>query len=336
MDVLKDLCCEFWTHATESSLRTTLVKNLVVTVGLHDGHVVLLLVSTNLTAYTHTFSQKIHQLVVEFIDLSTQSMQALGRIMLVTNYKKTEDIIEYLWCNLLLSIAPRIIWLAVALYDKAIKAQVHSLLAERSNQVATTTNVARVTDDRQLWYAAMQLDRNLPHREVAVNLLVEARESTMDSTQALDTCLIDALEGTNPQLQVWIDWILHQHWYIHTLQTVSQCLHSKRICRSTSTYPKNIDTILQGEFHMLWSSHLGSNEHARLFLYLFHPRKCLLTITLEASWLGTWLPNTSTEHVATFGSQLLSGSHNLLFCLCRTWTGDDARAFLITWEIQWF
>ena len=62
----------------------------------------------------------------------------------------------------------------MALYDESVEAQVHCLLAERSNQVAAATDMARVADDRQLWYAAMQLDRNLPHWEVAVDFLVEA------------------------------------------------------------------------------------------------------------------------------------------------------------------
>ena len=75
MNVLKNLSSKLRAHATERSLSTTLVKNLVITVGLNDSHIMLLLVSTNLTAYTHTLSQEIHQLIVEFINLTTQLMQ---------------------------------------------------------------------------------------------------------------------------------------------------------------------------------------------------------------------------------------------------------------------
>ena len=77
VDMLKDLGSKLWAHSAERSLGTTLLENLVVAVGLQNCHIVLFLVCTNLTAHTHALCQKLHQLIVQFVDLSTQLMQSL-------------------------------------------------------------------------------------------------------------------------------------------------------------------------------------------------------------------------------------------------------------------
>ena len=233
----------------------------------------LLLVGTNLAANAHTLSQEIHQLVVALVNLTAQLVQTLCRIMLIAHYEEAEDVIQHLWGNLLLGIAPCIVWAAVALNDESVEAQVHCLLAERSNQVATATDVARVADDWQLWYAAMQLDRNLPHRKVAVNLLVEAGESAVDGTELLDACLVDALQGANPELEVWAYRVLNEHRHVYALKTVGKCLHGEWVGRSTCAYPENVDSIFQCELYMFWGSHLSSCQHACFFLHLLHPRQ---------------------------------------------------------------
>ena len=101
-------------------------------------------------------------------------MQSLCRVVLIANDKQTENVVEHIGSNLLLGIAPRIVRTTVALDDKTIKTEIHSLLTQWCYQVATSTDVAWVADDRQLRNAAMQFDRNLPHRQVAIDLLVEA------------------------------------------------------------------------------------------------------------------------------------------------------------------
>ena len=121
MDVLENLSGKLRAHATEGSLGSTLVENLVVTAGLNDGHVVLLLVGTNLAANAHTLSQEIHQLVVALVNLTAQLVQTLCRIMLIAHYEEAEDVIQHLWGNLLLGIAPCIVWAAVALNDESVE-----------------------------------------------------------------------------------------------------------------------------------------------------------------------------------------------------------------------
>ena len=174
MDQLEDASYKLAVHTAERTLGTTLFEYLVVAGSLKDSHVVLLLILTDFTAYAHTLGEKIHQLVVELVNLMTELSDALGGSCLTAHYKQRENIVEHIGGNLLLGIAPCTIGIAVALNDKSVETEVHSLLAKRCYEFATTSNVRRVADDGQIGYATMQFDRNLPHRHVAVYLLVVA------------------------------------------------------------------------------------------------------------------------------------------------------------------
>ena len=62
----------------------------------------------------------------------------------------------------------------MTLNNQSVETQVHSLLAQWSYQLATTSNVTWVADDRQLGDTTTQLDRNLPHGSITVYLLLVA------------------------------------------------------------------------------------------------------------------------------------------------------------------
>ena len=40
----------------------------------------------------------------------------------------------------------------------------------------------------------------------------------MDGAETLDACLVDALEGTNPEFKVGVHGILHKHWHVDAAQ----------------------------------------------------------------------------------------------------------------------
>ena len=212
----------------------------------------------------------------------------------------------------------------MALHNQPVEAQVHGLLAERSYQVAASTDVTRVADDGQFRYAAVQFDRNLPHGQVAVNLLVEARKATMDGTQPFDAGLVDALQGPNPQLQVGIHGVLHQHGHVHAPQGVGQSLHGKGVGRGSGAHPKDVNAILERQFHMLGCSHFGSREHAGFVLHAPHPGQGFFTFALESARFGARFPHTRPENMATFSCQFTSGGHHLLFRFGRTGAGYHA------------
>ena len=174
VDFLEYLGNEVTVHTAECTLCTALLEYLVVAGSLKDSHVVLLLILTDFTAYSHTLGEKIHELVVDFVNLMTELGDALCGSGLTAHYEQREDIVEHVGSNLLLGVAPCAIGIAVALNDKSVETEIHCLLTDRRHEFASSTNVRWVADDRQIGYAAMQFDRNLPHRHVAVYLLVVA------------------------------------------------------------------------------------------------------------------------------------------------------------------
>ena len=120
----------------------------------------------------------------------------------------------------------------------------------------------------------------------------------MDGTQFLHTGTVESLQGANPEFEVGVDGILHEDGNVNAAEGIGKCLHGKGVSRSTRTYPKNVDAVFQGEFHMLGGGDLGGYEHTGLLLYLLHPGKGLFAVALEAAWLGAWLPDACTEVVA--------------------------------------
>ena len=330
MDVLKDVGHELGIHATEGTLGSTLVQNLVVSIGLQHRHVMLLLVLTDLAAHLHTLGKQVHQLVVELIDLLTQLGDALRLRVLIADDEQREDVVEHIGRHLLLGVAPGLIGIAVALDDQTVEAEVHRLLTERRNEFATAADMRGIADDRQLGDATAQLDGNLPHRGVAVDLLLVAGEAAMDGPQTLDASLIDALKGTNPQFKVRVDGVLHEHGHIGTFQRIGDSLHGEGVSRCAGANPEDINAILQGELHVLGGSHLGRDEHLGLLLHLSEPHEGRFAVALEASGFGTGFPYAGTEVVAAFHCQFTGSCHHLFLGLGRARACNHEGTFVVT------
>ncbi len=128
MDVFEDTGHKLSRHTALGALGTALGENLAVAIGLQDGHVVFLLVLTNLTADAHALRQQVHELVVEFVDLVAQLLDALGGNAFVADDEQRENIVEHVGRDLLTGIAPRIVGGAVGLHEESVEAQVHGLL----------------------------------------------------------------------------------------------------------------------------------------------------------------------------------------------------------------
>ena len=115
----------------------------------------------------------------------------------------------------------------------------------------------------------------------------------------LDASLINTLHASYPQLEVGVHGVLHQHGHVCSLETVGQSLHGKGVGGSTRAYPQDVHSILQAQLHVLRRGHLCGDEHSRLLLDGLQPWQRLLSVALEAAWLGAWLPHSSPEHVAS-------------------------------------
>ena len=156
----------------------------------------------------------------------------------------------------------------------------------------------------------------------------------MNGTEALHACGIQSFDGTNPQLQVGINRILHQHGLVDTLKRIGQRLHRKRVGTGAGTNPKNVDIVLQCQFDMLWRCHLGSHIHTRLLLHALKPGQRNLTITLKATGLGARFPDACTEVVAAQLFQLHGSGHHLFLGLSRARSCNHERTFVVGRQIQ--
>ena len=156
----------------------------------------------------------------------------------------------------------------------------------------------------------------------------------MHSAEPLHASGIESFDGTNPQLQVGVDGVFHQHGLVNTAQGVGQCLHGKGVCAGAGTNPEDVDIVFQRQLHMLGCCHLGSNIHASLFLHELQPRQCLFAVTLEAAGLRARFPHTGTEVVAPEFLQLAGSGHHLLLGLCGARSCNDKRTFIVGRKIQ--
>ena len=150
------------------TLRAAFFENLVIASRLKNRHIVFLLVGLDFTGYAHPFGQFLDKVIIAFVNLLTQFAEVFGALRLLADNEQVENVVQYIRRNLLGGIAPRAVRVAVAFHNQTIKAQVHSLLAKRGNQLAFSADMTGVADDGQVRNAATQFDGNMPLRQVAV------------------------------------------------------------------------------------------------------------------------------------------------------------------------
>ena len=88
-------------------------------------------IGTDFTCHTHTLSQYLYEVVVAFINLLAQLIQVLGALIRFADDEQVQYVVQNVGSYLLGCITPSTIGIAMALHDKSVKAQVHSLLAKR-------------------------------------------------------------------------------------------------------------------------------------------------------------------------------------------------------------
>ena len=137
-----------WIYAKERSLSSSLVENLAVACCLQDSHSVFFLIQSYFTADAHAFAEYFDEAVVNFIDLLAECCDVFRCLCFFAYDEDREDEVENVWCDLLTGIAPCLVGIAVTLHDEAVHAEVHGLLAERRNEVTSSSDMAWVVDDR--------------------------------------------------------------------------------------------------------------------------------------------------------------------------------------------
>jgi hypothetical protein len=106
-------------------------------------------------------------------------------------------------------------------------------------------------------------------RQVAVNLFIERAETAVYGANAADTCIVNAFDGTYPQVDVGVHRVLNQYGDVHAFESIGHFLHSKRIGRSAGAYPEHVYIVSKGFAHMGSSGHFHGGVHAEFCFYTF-------------------------------------------------------------------
>ena len=100
---------KFATHLHVGADLESGADHIVVAVGLHHGHAVLLLILAYLAAHAHTLGEHFEQLIVDLVDLLSQEGEVFGRPAGVAHHEGVEDEVEYLGGELLGGVAPGLV-----------------------------------------------------------------------------------------------------------------------------------------------------------------------------------------------------------------------------------
>ena len=144
----------------------------------------------------------------------------------------------------------------------------------------------------------------------------------MNDAEARDAGLVDAFKAANPELEVGVDGIFHEHRHVVTCQGIGYFLHGKGVgCRACAN-PEHVDASLERSLNVALGGYLGGYLHAEFLLHAVEPRQAFLADALEASGLGAGLPDAGAEYLDALACQLGGGVHHLFFGLGRAGTGN--------------
>ena len=180
-----------------------------------------LFVLSDFAADAHPLGKDVHDGVVYLVNLLTQLADTFGGDGLITDYEQREDVVEHIGSHLLFSITPGPVGITMAFDDKTVGTQVHSLLAEGSDEVAASTDMRGVADDGQFGNTATEFDGNLPHGRVTIDGLVVTGETAVDGSEFLYAGTVQTQEGTDPKFQVGVHGVFHEYRNVHALQGIS-------------------------------------------------------------------------------------------------------------------
>ena len=211
---------------------------------------------------------------------------------------------------------------------KTFETEVKRTLAEFKDIVLASCHMAWIHEERKLRIAAAELDSHLPLRVVTVFDLIDCRETSVNNAQLLDTGIAQALQRSDPKVEVRVDRVLYEDWNVCISKRVSDLLHEERIGCSSCSDPYEVHTMLEALEHVLLVCHLCSDLQTIFLLCLLHPLEAWYSDTLEASRMSSRLPDTRAEHVDSQFLETFCGLHDLLFALCTARTSHYAWSWL--------
>ena len=171
----------------------------------------------------------------------------------------------------------------------------------------------------------MELDRDGPHRVVAVETPVDGGEAAVDGPQTADAGVVDAFDGADPELEVGADGVLYQHRYIPPAERVGDLLHGEWVGRRPRADPEQVHASAQGHIDVFARGDLRSGVHARFALDTLQPRDSCGSDPFETSGFRARFPESCTVDADALGGQCAGRFDHLFFGFGAARSCDDQR-----------
>ena len=147
----------------------------------------------------------------------------------------------------------------------------------------------------------------------------------MDDAQLADAGTVQALQRTNPQVDIGIHRILHQDGNVRSLQGIGEFLHQEGIGGGTRPDPQIIQPIFQALIDVLGAGHFGTHLHTQLFLDAFHPAQAFCAHSFKGTRMGTRFPDTGPEDMDALAGEPRGRCHHLFFGFGAARAGNHHR-----------
>ena len=144
----------------------------------------------------------------------------------------------------------------------------------------------------------------------------------MNRAESVHTGIVQALKSADPEFEIRIHGVFHQHRDVNAAQSIGQFLHGKGIHHRACAYPQQVHAVLQRSLHVCRRSHLGGDEHAQFFFHAGEPRQALFAHAFEAAGLGARFPYTGAKYFDPIFEQLPRRGQHLFLCFGRARAGD--------------
>jgi hypothetical protein len=150
----------------------------------------------------------------------------------------------------------------------------------------------------------------------------------VDRTQGPDAGLCEPLERPDPQLEIRIRGVLHEHRHRRPAEGVRQLLHGEGVDGRPRADPEEVDPGGERGLDVRRLGDLGRGPHPILLPRGAQPGQRTLTDPFEGARAGASLPDAGAEEIDARAGEAARRFVDLLLALRRTRPRYDERAAL--------
>lgn len=327
MDAVEDIRDEIFPEAELFAALNGRREDFLPAGRLQDGDAVVSLQVAYFTRDAHAVGKRRQEGDVQLVDGEPQFVQfqlafrIFGRP--VAQHKLLHEHAKLFGRELLLAVRKSGRRIDVGFDHKPLEIKIESLLGDFLHQRGVACDMGRIAKAWQARQTALQLDREIPCGRVAVFARRDAAAAAQDGGDAFHARLGDPLDGADPQLQIRIDGILHEHRDVHAVDGVRDLLHGERRDGRPRADPYCINSMGQSKFDMLRVGDLHGERDARLRLRAVQPVERLFACAFEGARPRARFPHARPQEGDLFLWQGASRRQNLLFRFGGAWSGQQ-------------